>query len=224
MIQLLFFALAVWLVWKCVKAFSQQFGKNANPVGAASAANQTYRLQAEQNCALALAHPMAFHAIKGGFADSELPEPTDELAASLRPMALHEFGLRTDLDNASVRQQLPDLLRTRWWCFDLDKLQPGDDPRAAMAFACARISFFVRTAAMLGWLPPEQQWLLLQLNAARARDCFASWQDFGEAYVQGRAQWVSTGRADAMGRALSQEELQGWLLNPAHPWSAFAWR
>ena len=49
MIQLLFFALAVWLVWKCVKAFSQQFGKNANPAGAASAASQTYRLRAEQN-------------------------------------------------------------------------------------------------------------------------------------------------------------------------------
>ena len=221
MIQLLFMALAIWLVWKCIKAFGQQFGRNAP---SASHPQGAYRLPPEQNWALALAHPMAFHAIKGGFADSDLPEPTKELAASLRPMALHEFGLRTDLDDASVRQQLPDLLRTRWWCFDLDKLQAGDDPRAAMAFACVRMAFFVRTAAMLGWLPPEQQWLLLQLNAARARDCFASWQDFGEAYVQGRAQWVSTGRADAMGRALSQEELQGWLLNPAHPWSAFAWR
>ena len=221
MIQITILVVALWMVWKCVQAFSRQFGSSAPR---SSSLQKTYQLAPEHNWALALAHPMAFHAIKGGFADSDMPEPTDGLAASLRPMALHEFGLRTDLDNASVRQQLPDLLRTRWWYFDLDKLQPGDDPRAAMAFACARISFFVRTAAMLGWLPADQQWQLLQLNAARARDCFTSWQDFGQAYVQGRAQWVAKGRADAMGRAANSDELHQWLLDPAHPWCAYSWR
>lgn len=76
---------------------------------------------------------------------------------------------------------------------------------------------------MLGWLSPEQQWQLLQLNAARARDCFTSWETFAEAYAQGRAQWVAKGRSDALGRAISPEELQRWLEDASHPWGAYAW-
>ena len=222
MVRILLLALGLWLVWKCIQAFRQQFGNNA--LAQAGRLQSRYRLDPAQNWALALAHPMAFNAMKGGFADSALPEASKDLAARLRPMALHGFGLRTDLDHANIQRQLPDLLRTRWWQFDLDKLQAGDDPRAAMAFACARVSFFVRTAAMLGWLSADQQWQLLQLNAERARDCFASWEDFGTAYAQGRAQWVAKGRADALGRALPQEEIQRWLQHPEHPWCAYPWR
>lgn len=222
MLRILLLALALWLVWKCIKAFRQQFGSDA--IQQSTRLQSNYRLTPAHNWALALAHPMAFNAMKGGFADSDLPEATDDLANRLRPMALHGFGLRTDLDQTAIQRQLPDLLRTRWWQFDLDKLQAGDDPRAAMAFACARISFFVRTAAMLGWITADQQWQLLQLNAERARDCFASWEDFGVAYAQGRAQWVAKGRADALGRALAPEEIQQWLQHPEHPWCAYPWR
>lgn len=221
MMQMVIALLGLGLVWQCIRAFRRQWGSTAS---AASAPVAHYLLTPEQNWALALAHPMAFHALKGGFADSDMPSPTTSLAASLRPMALHAFGLRTDLDDAKVREQLPERLRTRWWCLDVERLQAGDDARAAMAFACVRTCFFVRTAAMLGWLSPEQQWQLLQLNAARARDCFASWQTFAEAYIQGRAQWVAKGRSDALGRSISPEELQHWLLDASHPWGAYAWR
>lgn len=221
MIQILVAAIGIWLVWQCVQAFRRQWGSQAT---AASAPIAHYLLSPEQNWALALAHPMAFHALKGGFADSDMPAPTTSLAASLRPMALHAFGLRTDLDDAQVRAQLPERMRTRWWCLDVERLQAGEDARAAMAFACARTSFFVRTAAMLGWISPEQQWQLLQLNAARARDCFGSWQEFAVAYTQGRAQWVAKGRSDALGRNISPEELQQWLRDTSHPWGAYAWR
>lgn len=221
MMQFALGLVGLWLVWKCIQAFRRQWGQTASQNLSLQA---HYQLTSEQNWALALSHPMAFHALEGGFADSALPSPSTSLAASLRPMALHAFGLRTDLDDAKVRNQLPAHLRTRWWCLDVERLQAGDDARAAMAFACARTSFFVRSAAMLGWLSPEQQWQLLQLNAARARDCFGSWQEFGAAYIQGRAQWVARGRADAMGRAVSPEELQQWLLDTGHPWGAYAWR
>jgi hypothetical protein len=63
--------------------------------------------------ALALAHPMAFHAIQGGFADRQLHGADDALTTQLRPMVLHHLGLRTDLDDAQIARQLPDGLCLR---------------------------------------------------------------------------------------------------------------
>ena len=107
---------------------------------------------AAMDWALALAHPMAFHAIQGGFADRQLNGADSALTTQLRPMVLHHLGLRTDLDDAQIARQLPDGLRLRWFTLDLQRLQAGDDPHAAMAFACARVAFHVRCAWLLGWV------------------------------------------------------------------------
>ncbi|MFD2754587.1 DUF1266 domain-containing protein [Comamonas terrae] len=176
------------------------------------------------NWALALAHPMAFHSIQGGFADSHLSGADETLAAQLRPMVLHHLGMRTDLDDASIARQLPDLLRQRWFMQDLQKLHPGDDPRAAMAFACARAAFYVRCAFLLGWLQEDLHKQVLLLNARRAQQCFGSWLEFGTAYARGRRQWIAQGRADVLGKAVGEEEVAQWVADPRHPWHAMDWR
>ena len=177
---------------------------------------------AERNWALALAHPMAYHAMQGGFA-SDLDGAAEALAKQLRPMILHHLGLRTDLADEQVRQQLPDALRQRWFMLDLQRPQRGDDARAAMAFACARVCFFVRGARLLGWLDEDAQWTVLQLNAQRAQQCFGSWLDFGQAYAQGRAQWLAQGRSDVLGKAFTTEEVAQWVTQEQHPWHAMSW-
>ena len=176
----------------------------------------------EHNWALALAHPMAYHAMQGGFA-SDLDGASDALAKQLRPMILHHLGLRTDLGDEQVRQQLPDALRQRWFMLDLQRLQRSDDPRAAMAFACARVTFFVRCARLLDWIDEEAQWQVLMLNAQRAQQCFDSWLAFGQAYAQGRAQWTATGRSDVLGIGFTAEEVAQWVTEEQHPWHAMDW-
>lgn len=182
-----------------------------------------YRLSPEQNHALALAHPMAFHTLDGGFADRPLVKLGDDLAQKLRPLTLHHFGLRTDLAESDIHQQLPHLVKTRWFSLDLDQLAPADQPRDAMAFACARIAFFVRSATLLGWLPPELQWQVLHLNAARASICFGSWADFAQAYARGRQQWVNAGRGDSLGQRIPEVEQAKWLRSRWHPWGKWRW-
>lgn len=176
----------------------------------------------ERNWALALAHPMAYHAMQGGFA-RELQGADEVLARQLRPMVLHHLGLRTDLSDAQVRQQLPDALRQRWFMLDLQRLQRGNDPRAAMAFACARVAFFVRSARLLDWVEEEPHWDILMLNAQRAQQCFDSWLSFGQAYAQGRAQWLAQGRADLLGKTVTAEEVDQWVSEAKHPWHAMDW-
>ena len=176
----------------------------------------------ERNWALALAHPMAYHAMQGGFA-SDLHGADDALARQLRPMILHHLGLRTDLSDEQVRQQLPDALRQRWFMLDLQRLQRSDDVRAAMAFACARVTFFVRSARLLEWTDEALHWDILQLNAQRAQQCFDSWLAFGQAYAQGRAQWLAQGRSDVLGKAFTTEEVAQWVTQEQHPWHAMSW-
>ena len=176
----------------------------------------------ERNWALALAHPMAYHAMQGGFA-SDLHGADDALARQLRPMILHHLGLRTDLSDEQVRQQLPDALRQRWFMLDLQRLQRSDDVRAAMAFACARVTFFVRSARLLEWTDEALHWDILELNAQRAQQCFDSWLAFGQAYAQGRAQWLAQGRSDVLGKAFTSEEVAQWVTQEQHPWHAMSW-
>ncbi|WP_407714245.1 DUF1266 domain-containing protein [Comamonas testosteroni] len=176
----------------------------------------------ERNWALALAHPMAYHAMQGGFA-SDLHGADDALAKQLRPMILHHLGLRTDLSDEQVRQQLPDAMRQRWFMLDLQRLQRSDDARAAMAFACARVTFFVRSARLLDWVDEALHWDILQLNAQRAQQCFDSWLAFGQAYAQGRNQWLAQGRSDVLGKAFTSEEVAQWVTQEQHPWHAMRW-
>ena len=176
----------------------------------------------ERNWALALAHPMAYHAMQGGFA-SDLHGADEALARQLRPMILHHLGLRTDLSDEQVRQQLPDALRQRWFMLDLQRLQRSDDVRAAMAFACARVTFFVRSARLLEWTDEALHWDILELNAQRAQQCFDSWLAFGQAYAQGRAQWLAQGRSDVLGKAFTTEEVAQWVTQEQHPWHAMSW-
>ena len=178
---------------------------------------------AERNWALALAHPMAYHAMQGGFA-SDLNGADEALAQQLRPMVLHHLGLRTDLNDEQARQQLPDAMRQRWFTLDLQRLHRSDDARAAMAFACARVAFFVRSARLLGWVEEVPHWEILMLNAQRAQQCFDSWQNFGSAYAQGRQQWLAQGRADVLGKAITAEEVAQWVIEPRHPWHAMNWQ
>lgn len=182
-----------------------------------------YRLTRERNRALALAHPMAFHAMAGGFADRATPALTDGLVQLLRPLTLHHFGLRTDLSESAIHQQLPRLIATRWFRTDLEQLSPEDQPRDAMAFACARTAFFVRCAALLGWIDDRLQWEVLLLNASRTRDCFSGWDDFAHAYARGRNQWVNAGRSDALGQRIQDADLAKWLKSGWHPWGKWHW-
>ena len=177
---------------------------------------------AERNWALALAHPMAYHAMQGGFA-SDLNGADEALTQQLRPMVLHHLGLRTDLNDEQARQQLPDAMRQRWFTLDLQRLHRSDDARAAMAFACARVAFFVRSARLLGWVEEVPHWEILMLNAQRAQQCFGSWLEFGQACAKGRAQWVSQGRSDVLGIAFTPEEVAQWVIEEKHPWHVMDW-
>lgn len=176
-----------------------------------------------RNWALALAHPMAYHAISGGFA-GELHGADEALARQLRPMVLHHLGMRTDLDDPQIVQQLPEALRQRWFMLDLHKPHANDEPRAAMAFACARVAFHVRCAFLLGWLPEDLQWEVLLLNACRAQQCFDGWLSYGQAFARGRAQWLAEGRADVLGKPFTAEEAAQWTTGAQHPWHAMDWR
>jgi hypothetical protein len=175
------------------------------------------------NWALALAHPMAFHAIQDGFSGS-ISGADDALTQQLRPQVLHHLGLPTDLIDSHAQQQLPDALRQRWFMLDLQRPHRTDDLRAAMAFACARVAFFVRSARMLNLLSDEAHLHILLLNAQRAQECFGSWQDFGSAYARGRAQWLAQGRADVLGKLFSEDDVAQWVGEEKHPWHAMPWQ
>ncbi|WP_284337218.1 DUF1266 domain-containing protein [Comamonas sp. NoAH] len=210
------FLLLVWLIHKALgRAQRMRSEGHVN----------NYRAGSEElNIALALAHPLAFHCVHGGIADEQVMPPDDHLAQQLRPMLLHHLGLRTDLDDVQIQKQFPDQLRQRWFKLDLQQPHSSDDPRASMAFACARVAFFVRCAHMMGWVPKGLHEDILRLNARRARDCFGGWLEFGNAYARGRQQWVALGRSDILGVEFSQADVSQWLQSDSHPWNALPWQ
>jgi hypothetical protein len=81
----------------------------------------------------------------------------------------------------------------------------------------------VRSARLLEWTDEALHWDILELNAQRAQQCFDSWLAFGQAYAQGRAQWLAQGRSDVLGKAFTSEEVAQWVTQEQHPWHAMSW-
>jgi hypothetical protein len=212
----LIIGLLIWLAVRIAKLTYRAFLKT-NPV------RIEYKLNDKKNWLLALAHPAAAQSIHGGFADEEQPTLTPELAQSLRPALKHFLGLKASLSDVQIRDQLKTQLLSRWYQFDLDALSDKDNVRDAIAFACARTAYAVRVAAILGWLDPETQWQLLYLNGKRASECFDTWEDFGKACARGRLQWISQSRADSLGAAFTEVDVQAWVTQKHHPWNAVPW-
>lgn len=176
------------------------------------------------NQALALAHIMAFHSVHEGIAASTEAQMADEgLARSLRGTLLHHLNLSNYLNEEQLKKYVPLKLEENWFKLDIQNPRPQDDPKASLAFACARTAFFVRCAHMMGWLNEEQHLSLLFLNSERASDCFASWHEFGISYAQGRQQWIKYGRADIFGRHITIEDINTIMALPNHPWASMPW-
>ncbi|MCA8100133.1 DUF1266 domain-containing protein [Burkholderia contaminans] len=180
-------------------------------------------LPARRRWALALAQPFAAATRFGTFHVSANLVLTDAMRARYRPQLLHQMGLRTDASGDDARAHLARTLEAHWFRADLQELLPTDDPRAALAFACARMAFLVRMTMLMGWVEPQVAWRVLLLNAQRAQDCFASWEDFGRAFIEGRRQWVAAFRADPFGQAFDDQALAKWLASRNRGWRGLPW-
>ncbi|MDR3158695.1 MAG: DUF1266 domain-containing protein [Zoogloeaceae bacterium] len=169
------------------------------------------RFNGPHGFALALALPMVEARAQTGFFEIATDSLTPDTVELFRPPFLHYMDCRADADDAAARAHLLETLESTWFLADLRALMPGDDPRAALAFATCRLAFFIRNAALMGWIEKETAWRVLLLNAQRARETFASWQDYGRAYLAGRRQWVTQYRADPLGKSHAENATQGWL-------------
>jgi len=136
---------------------------------------------------------------------------SEDQTARLRPLVLHWLGLRTDLGAAQIAEQVPGVLRQRWFTLDLQHLSGDTDPYAALAFAGLRVAFYLRAAHLLGWLDEALYTTLTDLNARRVRECFADWPAFSRACLEGGAHWQSRGRTDIFGDHLHPDQLWPWL-------------
>ncbi|MGN6231745.1 MAG: DUF1266 domain-containing protein [Trinickia sp.] len=181
------------------------------------------RLPARRRWALALAQPFAVATRFGTFHVSADLVMTDAMRARFRPQLLHQMGLRIDASGDDARAHLARTLEAQWFRADLHELLPTDDPRAALAFACARTAFLARMTMLMGWLEPQVAWRVLLLNAQRAQDCFASWEDYGRSFIVGRRQWVAAFRADPFGAAFDEKTLAEWLSSRKRGWRSLPW-
>ena len=172
--------------------------------------------------ALALAQPMVEATGLTGFMSPATTALNEETRKLFRTPLLHQMELRPTTSDDEVRAHLSRVLEAQWFRADLHALQPTDDPRAALAFACVRMAFLVRNAMLMGWADPMVAWRVLLLNAQRAQDCFAGWEDFGHAFIAGRRQWVAAFRADPLGSGFDAYHVRQ-LLSLDGAWAGLPW-
>ncbi|WKB55511.1 DUF1266 domain-containing protein [Eleftheria terrae] len=179
--------------------------------------------QLQQEAVLSLAHPVVLHRLPTVGLPPSPPADVQTLERQLRPALLHLFKLRMEMSPAQVRAAVAEQLRAGWFRLDLDALRPEDEPRDALAFACARVAFAVQAAAWLGWIDEALWRQVSSQNARRAHDCFDSWQDYGTAWARGRRQWVAGARADSLGVAFDEAQAHAWAQDGTHPWGRLPW-
>ncbi|AQT11438.1 DUF1266 domain-containing protein [Pseudomonas protegens] len=174
--------------------------------------------------ALTLAQPMVDATGMTGFYDPDTTHFMDQAKSTLRASLLHQIGFRSNATDDEICAHLNGTLERQWFRIDLHGLNPSDDPRAAMAFACVRSAFFVRCAMLMSWLEPETGWRIMLLNAQRAQDCFNDWEDFGKAFMLGRQQWIAAFRADSLGTSFNEAKLSQLLAPGSGVWASVDWK
>ncbi|MGM3273590.1 DUF1266 domain-containing protein [Ralstonia sp. 24A2] len=199
--------LAAYVLWRVVKHFRPAKRAAFTP---------------RKHWALALAQPMLETTGLTGFMSPVTTELNEETRKLFRAPLLHQMELRPTTSDDEVRAHLSRVLEAQWFRADLHALQPTDDPRAALAFACVRMAFLARNAMLMGWVDPMVAWRVLLLNAQRAQDCFASWEDFGHAFIAGRRQWVAAFRADPLGSGFDASHVRQ-LLGLDGAWAGLPW-
>lgn len=176
-----------------------------------------------QMLALALAAPMVDAIQETCFYDREVSEVAPSLDANLRPQFLHQLGLPTYTDDAAIRRHLAQSYPSQWFRLDMLPNRADTDPRAGLAFAIVRTAFLARNAVLMRWLSDDLAWRVLLLNGYRAWQSFDGWNDFGQEYLAGRAQWFRAGRADPMGASFDQSALTTLLTRAKHGWKTLPW-
>ncbi|MCQ8864907.1 DUF1266 domain-containing protein, partial [Escherichia coli] len=92
-----------------------------------------------------------------------------------------------------------------------------------LAFDCMRTAFLTRCIAGLGWCDENQAWIVLLLNAQRAQDCFASWEDYASAYVRARQKWLMIYDTPVATANRDLKEVTAWLKDPSSNWKKLPW-
>jgi hypothetical protein len=202
------YVLLLYLLWRLVRHW---FSHPPRP-----------RFTARRHGALLLALPYAEAAGTSAFFDASMQRLPETSGTALRAQLLHQMGLRVDASDADARTHLEHNFESQWFRMDLHALQSADEPRAVLAFACARVAFFARAVMLMQWIAPESAWRVLLLNAQRAHDCFESWEDYGRAFITGRRQWIAAFRADPCGKTFDDANLRHWCASGG-AWSRIKW-
>lgn len=64
---------------------------------------------------------------------------------------------------------------------------------------------------------------MLLLNAQRAQDCFASWEDYASAYVRARQKWLMIYDTPVATANRDLKEVTAWLKDPSSNWKKLPW-
>lgn len=175
-----------------------------------------------ENFALALAHPISrSHFNQRQFFSEN--QPNTEVLDKLAPLLRDFLAISRHEPVEQIQKNLAERIGAEWYRIDVAAIRDADDPQGLLALACARVAFVVRCAGLLGWIDEDLQWRILHLNAERAKDCFASWKEFGDAYVIGRQQWVAQSRSEPLGQHTKPSEIEEWTRKWSHPWHKIKW-
>lgn len=172
--------------------------------------------------ALSLAEPMIEAVGLQNFNSPDSVELAEAGQKIVRAGLLHYLELSAASSNEDAIRHLNETFEASWYRADLHSLHADDDPRAAIAFACVRLAFFSRSLMLMKWIEPDLAWRVLLLNAQRARECFNSWDDFGQAYLAGRRQWLARFRADPLSCDLEEASVKAYTRRTG-TWSFLPW-
>lgn len=82
-----------------------------------------------------------------------------------------------------------------------------------LAFDMVRVNFVARGCATFGYITDEQAWYYILAGAQTVQNHFSNWEEFGAAYVRGRAWWSPKPNPKWV-----HKELDAVLKNPQSGW------
>jgi len=138
----------------------------------------------------------------------------------MRILLRKDWGIR---DHASALGRLEDLVRYghRSDPEYQDATQPREDQelvdRAMLAWDAIRVPFLARCALAAGFIDEAALWHYADVAAVLARGTFSDWQQWGNAFLDGRVIWSGE-------RSYYETVVEKLLADHKSPWNRVSWQ
>lgn len=125
----------------------------------------------------------------------------------------------SEAERCDEEDKIGDVCTIAEFVLETKEASPDILPKTVIAWDLVRAVNVARWAFLCGYMAESEMWRIAQTVADKAKETFASWEEYGSSFAVGRGVW----RGDTEDYETADEVVSTLLEDEASPWTQTEW-